>query len=217
LGTLVFGNKSGTTMADKVNNVFEALKNQSLTEWKAATEDFKTQLEQWKAKSEHIYTKVNLMMQKLMLGEKIDDEIAKFKIDFANTNLDTLLALYKETSAMLQKTIEMQMNAQYKAATYMLNLRRTEATEKKVNLEEKKDNEKQQKEKEEKENQQKAANALQKYYEAEDKNDKKGISYWRGEYMKATKGKVPPERKSSKSVIGMPQKLNIDTTSLTKE
>jgi hypothetical protein len=215
LGTAIFGNKDGTTMADKMNAMFGALKEKSLTDWKTATEDFKLKLEQWKAKSENIYNRVNLMMQKLMLGEKIDDELAKFKVDFANTNLNTVLALYKETSAMMQKLMEMQMNAQYKVATLKLNERKVKTMEDRTKLEEKKENKKEQTEEEKKVNQQKASYALQEYYKAEDNNDKKGIAYWRGKYGEATGGKVPPERKSSKSVIGAPQ-LNIDPKLLTQ-
>jgi hypothetical protein len=215
LGTAIFGNKDGTTMADKMNAMFGALKEKSLTDWKTATEDFKLKLEQWKAKSENIYNRVNLMMQKLMLGEKIDDELAKFKVDFANTNLNTVTALYKQSSETLQKLAEMQMNAQNKALTYALNLRRTSAMEKKVNLEEQKYEENKKKEVEKKKIQQEANHALEEYDKAKAKGDKKAMAYWRSRYTELT-GKEPPGEKSSKSIVGVPQ-LNVDTTLLTKE
>jgi|GEM_PF-6571772 len=109
LGTALFGNKDGTTMADKMNAMFGALKEKSLTDYQAATQDFKNQLEQWKAKSENVYNKVNMMMQKLMLGEKIDDELAQFKVNFATNNLNTYLSLYKTTSDMISKIEDMEV------------------------------------------------------------------------------------------------------------
>jgi hypothetical protein len=206
LGTAIFGNKDGTTMADKMNAMFGALKEKNLNDWKTATEEFKLKLEQWKAKSENIYNKVNIMMQKLMLGEKIDDELAKFKVDFANTNLNTVLALYKETSAMLQKLMELQMNAQYKAATYALNLRRTQVAEGRLNLDYQKNQEKQQKEREKQKIQFEAAQALANYYDAKHRGDVKGMILYGKLYTQLT-GKEPPDEKSQSkdSGVGVPK------------
>jgi uncharacterized protein YukE len=116
LGTAVFGNRDGTTMADKMGAMFGALKEKNLTDWKTASEDFKSQLEQWKVKSENIYNKVNMMMQKLMMGEKIDDELAKFKTDFANTNLNTNLSLLSIISKILPEVERMQQETKLKVA-----------------------------------------------------------------------------------------------------
>jgi hypothetical protein len=198
-----------------MNAMFGALKEKNLSDWKTATEEFKLKLEQWKAKSENIYNKVNIMMQKLMLGEKIDDELAKFKVDFANTNLNTVLALYKESSAMLQKLMELQTNAQYKATMYALNLRRTQVAEGRLNLDYQKNQEKQQKEREKQRIQFEAAQALANYYDAKHRGDEKGIILWGRLYTKLT-GKLPPDEKSQSkdSGIGVPK---ITTANLQKK
>jgi hypothetical protein len=217
LGTAIFGNKDGTTMADKMNAMFGALKEKSLTDWKTATEEFKLKLQQWKAKSENIYNRVNVMMQKLMLGEKIDDELAKFKVDFANTNLNTVTALYKQSSETLQKLAEMITNAQYKTSMLYFNKQRADASTKEANLKEKQYNQKQQDEAEKKKIKQEANHAAAEYDKAKARGDKKAMAYWRARYTELT-GQEPPGEKSSssKSVIGTPS-LNFDTTLLTQE
>jgi Ni,Fe-hydrogenase I large subunit len=157
------------------------------------------------------------MMQKLMLGEKIDDELAKFKVDFANTNLNTVTALYKQSSETLQKLAEMQMNAQYKAFTLNYNKQRADAATKQANLKEKQYNQKQQDEAEKKKIKQEANHAAAEYDKAKARGDKKAMAYWRARYTELT-GQEPPGEKSSssKSVIGTPS-LNFDTTLLTQE
>jgi hypothetical protein len=214
LGTAIFGNKDGTTMADKMNAMFGALKEKSLTDWKTATEDFKLKLQQWKAKSENIYNRVNLMMQKLMLGEKIDDELAKFKVDFANTNLNNVLALYKTTADMLKSIEQMQMNAQFKTMQLGLMKQRNDIEYMKGVAYSQERQSKTEKTQQQTDKEQKANYALTRFLAAYVDGNEKEAEKWSKAYHEIT-GHYPPQAKNTKNIIGVP-KPNTDTKLLTQ-
>jgi hypothetical protein len=214
LGTAIFGNKDGTTMADKMNAMFGALKEKSLTDWKTATEEFKLKLQQWKAKSENIYNRVNLMMQKLMLGEKIDDELAKFKVDFATTNLNNVLALYKTTTDMLKSIEQMQMNAQFKAMQLGLMKQRNDIEYIKGVAYSKEKQSKTEKTQQQTDKEQKANYALTRFLSAYVDGNEKEADKWSKAYHEIT-GHYPPQAKNTKNIIGAPS-INVDPKILTQ-
>jgi len=190
LGTAVFGNKDGTTMADKMNAMFGALKEKNLTDWKAASEDFKNQLTQWKAKSENIYNKVNTMMQKLMMGEKIDDELAKFKTDFATTNLNTNLSLLSMISKILPEVERMQQEAKLRVAQLNMEAPYYGALTKNLNQSAKEKEALTAKNIATAQILQEANQAYQEYAKALDKGDQKSAAKWLAKYQALIK-KIP--------------------------
>jgi soluble lytic murein transglycosylase-like protein len=101
LGTAIFGNKSGTTLADKFNNMFEALNQKNLKDYEIARQKAQDELQRWQNNTKIIFDKLNTAVALAVQGKNATDVLLQTGITINNNTLSNLLAIDKAANEML--------------------------------------------------------------------------------------------------------------------